>query len=184
MVAGPIGAAVGAVVGAVAGGLAGHGVAESIDPTAEDAYWRSNYKTRDYATTGDSTYEDYQPAYRAGYTGYATHGTAGRTFDQAEGNLKSDWEKTKGNTQIGWDKAKMATRDAWDRVSNTANTATRQGQRQHDGQRRRPLIPFYRKAGQRHEAACGISRTRLLFVGRWKPCRPCCATKITSSMCA
>ena len=110
------------MIGAVAGGLAGHGVAESIDPTAEDAYWRSNYNTRSYAS--GSTYEDYQPAYRAGYTGYATHGTTGRTFNEAEDSLKSDWEKTKGNTQIGWDKAKMATRDAWDRVSSTASHAT------------------------------------------------------------
>ena len=43
VVAGPLGMAVGALVGAVAGGLAGKGVAEAIDPTAEDAYWRANY---------------------------------------------------------------------------------------------------------------------------------------------
>jgi hypothetical protein len=49
-VAGPLGMAVGALVGAVAGGLAGKGVAEAIDPTAEDAYWRANYASRAYAT--------------------------------------------------------------------------------------------------------------------------------------
>ena len=124
MVAGPVGAAVGAVIGAVAGGLAGHGVAESIDPTAEDAYWRSNYKNQSYASGGDSNYEDYQGAYRTGYTGFAKHGTAGRSFDQAEGDLKNDWENTKGDTKIGWEKAKMATRDAWHRVANTASNAT------------------------------------------------------------
>src|SRR5438045_3041599 len=42
-VAGPIGAAVGLVAGAVVGGLAGKGVAEKIDPTVEDAYWKDNY---------------------------------------------------------------------------------------------------------------------------------------------
>ena len=42
-IGGPIGAAVGLVAGAVAGGLAGKGVAETIDPTVEDAYWRKNY---------------------------------------------------------------------------------------------------------------------------------------------
>ncbi len=42
-VAGPVGAAVGLVAGGVVGGLAGKGVAEKIDPTAQDAYWRDNY---------------------------------------------------------------------------------------------------------------------------------------------
>ena len=42
VVGGPVGAAVGAVVGGIAGGLAGKGVAEQIDPTQEDAYWRAN----------------------------------------------------------------------------------------------------------------------------------------------
>ena len=27
-------------------------MAEAVDPTAEDAYWRDNYKTRPYATAG------------------------------------------------------------------------------------------------------------------------------------
>src|SRR6476620_10525442 len=46
--AAPAGAVVGAVVGAVAGGLAGKGAAEADNPTAEDAYWRTNYATRPY----------------------------------------------------------------------------------------------------------------------------------------
>src|SRR5258705_8003526 len=45
-VAGPVGAAVGAVVGAVAGGLAGKGVAEAVNPTEEDAYWRGQQAPR------------------------------------------------------------------------------------------------------------------------------------------
>src|SRR4026209_2910603 len=47
-VGGPIGAAVGAAVGAVAGGLAGKGLAEVLDPTVEDKYWREEYKNRPY----------------------------------------------------------------------------------------------------------------------------------------
>ena len=47
-VAGPVGTAIGAAVGAVVGGLAGKGIAEQIDPTAEDAYWRDNYSSRPY----------------------------------------------------------------------------------------------------------------------------------------
>ena len=45
-VAGPVGTVIGAAVGAVVGGLAGKGVAESVDPTEHDAYWRENFTTR------------------------------------------------------------------------------------------------------------------------------------------
>src|SRR4051794_31977223 len=48
MVAGPVGTVAGAVVGGVAGGLAGKAVAEQIDPTAEEHYWRNAYTGRDY----------------------------------------------------------------------------------------------------------------------------------------
>lgn len=45
-IAGPVGALVGVAVGAVVGGLAGKGVAEMVEPTAEEAYWRENYVGR------------------------------------------------------------------------------------------------------------------------------------------
>src|SRR3954452_24037282 len=48
-VAGPVGTAVGAAVGAGAGELIGKGVAEAVNPTEEDQYWRSNYANRPYA---------------------------------------------------------------------------------------------------------------------------------------
>ena len=56
-VAGPVGTVVGAAVGAVVGGLAGKGVAEAIDPTVEDAYWRENFKRRPYVRH-DATFDD------------------------------------------------------------------------------------------------------------------------------
>src|SRR3954471_9273816 len=56
-VAGPVGTAVGAVIGAVAGGLAGKGVAESIDPTAEEAYWRENHRSQPFAR--DRAYDEF-----------------------------------------------------------------------------------------------------------------------------
>src|SRR5690349_5987215 len=65
-VAGPVGTAVGIVAGAIVGGLAGKGVAEKIDPTVEDAYWRQNYSQRRYVEKAES-YDAYQPAYRLGY---------------------------------------------------------------------------------------------------------------------
>src|SRR5215210_7591519 len=72
-----VGGAVGAVVGAVAGGLAGKGVAEAIDPTTEDAYWRENYRNRPYVQPG-TTYDEYAPAYRYGWEARTRH--RGRRF--------------------------------------------------------------------------------------------------------
>jgi len=107
---------VGAVAGGIVGGLAGHSIAESIDPTAEDAYWRANHTSRPYYDSS-STYDDYAPAYRHGWESRIRH--QGRTFDQAEPDLQRDWESVKSHSRLSWDHAKHATRDAWDRVENT-----------------------------------------------------------------
>ena len=112
-VAGPIGTVVGLVAGAVAGGLTGKAVAESIDPTVEDAYWKDNYSTRPYAERGVA-YDEYQPAYRTGYEGYTKY--QGKRFDDVENDLKSDYERSKGNGKLTWERAKQATRDAWHKV--------------------------------------------------------------------
>jgi uncharacterized protein YcfJ len=114
-VGGPVGSVIGAVVGAVAGGLAGKGVAEAIDPTAENAYWEKNYRSQPYYEEG-TEYSDYEPAYRTGYQSYVTHGAAGRKFDEVESDLQRSYESAKGKSRLGWDKAKHATRAAWDRV--------------------------------------------------------------------
>ncbi len=114
-VAGPVGTVVRAAVGAIVGGLAGKGVAESIDPTREDAYWRENYKARPYA--GDATYDDFGPAYAYGVTSYRTHTGHGHSFDEIEPDLARDWDKVRGKSSLTWDRAKNATRDAWDRAS-------------------------------------------------------------------
>lgn len=117
VVGGPIGAAVGAVIGGVAGGLAGKGVAEAIDPTAEEAYWRNEHATRDYVRSDEYTYDnDYSPAYRVGYEGYGKHAADGGTYDEVEGELEQSWESSKGESKLAWRDAKHATRDAWHRV--------------------------------------------------------------------
>ncbi len=112
-VAGPVGAAVGLVAGAVVGGLAGKGVAETIDPTLEDTYWRTEYVNRPYAKR-DLPYESYQPAYRTGYEGYTRY--SGKRFEEVESDLQRDYETYRGDSDLGWDEAKHATRDAWHRV--------------------------------------------------------------------
>ena len=110
-VAGPIGTAVGAIVGAVAGGFAGKGVAESIDPTVEDAYWRETYASRDYVAPGAS-WDDYGPAYGYGVSLY----DADRSFDDVEPELAEGWAGARGPSTLGWGEAAPAARDSWTRI--------------------------------------------------------------------
>lgn len=117
-IVGPVGTAVGAAVGAVLGGLAGKGVAESIDPTAEEAYWRENYAARPYVNA-DYSFDDYGPAYRYGVDSYGRLGSA--SFDDAEPSLSRDWSHVRGSSRLEWNDAKMATRDSWDRINNRGN---------------------------------------------------------------
>ena len=109
-----MGTAVGEVVGEVAGGLIGKGVAESVNPSIEEHYWRSNYSSRPYVQPG-SRYDEYAPAYQYGWESHGRY--SGRKFDEVEGDLGRDWDRVKGKSQLKWDQAKQATRDAWDRVT-------------------------------------------------------------------
>ena len=111
-VGGPVGAMIGAAVGGVAGGLAGSGIAESINPTEEEAYWRDHYNARPYAQ--GRTYDELHPAYRYGWESRCRYGDC--TWPEAEGDLQRGWEHAKGETRLAWHEAKDATRDAWDRV--------------------------------------------------------------------
>src|SRR4029079_8861968 len=95
------------------GGLAGKAIAEQIDPTAEEAHWRSNYGSRPYVEQGSSD-DDSGPASRYGWETRPKH--AGRTFDEAEADLQGGWETAKAKSRLGWDRARHAVRDAWDRV--------------------------------------------------------------------
>ena len=112
-VAGPLGTLIGAAVGAVIGGLAGKGVAELVDPTVEEAYWRGNFSTRPYVAPDDS-FDDYAPAYRLGVTAY--RGRLGRSFEDAEPELSTGWADARGSSRLDWDRARAATRDAWERA--------------------------------------------------------------------
>lgn len=120
MAAGPVGTLVGAAVGAVAGGLAGKGIAEMIDPTVEERYWKDNYSSRSYVPSGAS-YNDYGPAYRYGYETYPKY--HGRAFDEIERDLASDWDRVKGTSRLSWNEAKYATKDSFQRVSDAIERA-------------------------------------------------------------
>ena len=112
-VGGPVGAAIGAVVGGVAGAYSGRGVAEAINPTQEEEYWREHHHKQNWADQ-ESTFEHYRPAYRTGIEGKIKH--AGKEYHEIEADLARDYEKNDANPAIPWDRARPAVRAAWDRI--------------------------------------------------------------------
>ena len=118
-VVGPVGTAIGAVVGAIAGGLVGSGVAELVDPAAEDSYWRENYRDRPYTSGG--AYDDFGPAYGYGVNAYTAN--RGRRFEDVEDDLSDNWDSARGTSRLDWQGARLATRDAWDRLSDKVERA-------------------------------------------------------------
>lgn len=120
LAAGPIGAAAGAVIGGIAGGLAGKAIAENIDPTAEDTYWRSEYSNRPYYDPS-LDYERYQPAYQFGWESRGRY--ADRSWDDVESDLEREWASRR-DRNLPWEKASYAARDAWERISGQGSSST------------------------------------------------------------
>jgi hypothetical protein len=112
-VAGPVGAAVGIVAGGIAGGLAGKEIAEQIDPTKEEQYWREEYPNRDYYDPAVG-YEEVGPAYRHGWESRAQYHD--RSWDEAEPAMEREWAKRRGESSLAWQQARPAAYDAWERV--------------------------------------------------------------------
>lgn len=123
-VAGPIGALAGAAIGSVVGGLAGHGIAEAIDPTADEAFWREEFRKRPYYKEGH-TYEDYAPAYRLGTeTRVRQWRNPIRSFENIEGEVGSTWDDVRGDSRLAWEDARHAVRDAWHRTGDRLTSAS------------------------------------------------------------
>ncbi len=112
LLGGPVGAVVGAVVGSVVGGLTGKSVAENINPTEEDTYWRENHTSRPYVEP-NHTFEEYQPGYQTGYQGFDRYADTDKTYEEVEPELQADYEKNHAAATLPWERAKEATRDAW-----------------------------------------------------------------------
>ncbi|CAN5845356.1 hypothetical protein BH23PLA1_BH23PLA1_08940 [soil metagenome] len=108
--AGPAGVAAGAGVGALTGGLAGQGIAEAINPTAEDVYWREQFHQRSYVRPG-ARYEEYRPAFRYGWE--ARQQRPDKTFDEIEAELADCWEQNREDCLLAWEDAVAATREAY-----------------------------------------------------------------------
>jgi hypothetical protein len=117
-----VGAVIGVVVGAAGGGVAGHDIAESVNPSVEDAYWRENYQTRPYASAAQA-YDEWAPAYRYGWESRSRHGD--QTFEDVEDDLASGWDTAKFNSSLDWTRAKSATRDAWERIGRSSRSEVR-----------------------------------------------------------
>ena len=109
-IGGPVGAVVGAAVGGVAGAYGGRGVAETVNPTQEEAYWRENHPAQTF-TDENYTFENYAPAYRAGYEGVTKY--AGKKYEEIEDDLALDYEKNRADSALPWDQARHAARAAW-----------------------------------------------------------------------
>ncbi|WP_367872064.1 hypothetical protein [Luteolibacter sp. Populi] len=108
---GPIGVVVGAIIGGVVGGLAGKGVAENIDPTAEEAYWKENYQREPYYAE-DKDFADYGPAYQMSMARYSPDST----FEDEEPVMADEWDATKGSSRLHWLEARAAAKAGWDRL--------------------------------------------------------------------
>ena len=80
----------------------------------EDEYWRSNYRTRPYASA-DSDYDSYRPGYRYGFE--AAQRYHDREWDDIELDLSRSWNSYEHRGTSTWQQVKNAVRDAWDRVT-------------------------------------------------------------------
>ena len=117
---GPIGTLIGAGVGVVAGAAIGKGVAERVDPTGENEYWRHAYQTRPYAKHEYDFDRDYSAAYGYGLDAREKHGA--RSFEEIEADLRKDWEDARGESRLSWEEARPAVRDAFSRADRTHKT--------------------------------------------------------------
>jgi hypothetical protein len=121
-IGGPAGAVIGGAIGAVAGGLAGKGVAEAIDPTVEESYWREAHRNQPYADP-TMTIDDYLPAYRSGFMGYGVYAASTSDFATVEPELERDFNANRGSSRLTWGQARDASRAAWERVERNRNSA-------------------------------------------------------------
>ena len=98
------------------GGSGSRGIAEMLDPAGEEAYWRENYASQPYYDAA-YTYDDYHPAYRAGWEGRARY--EGHSFPEVERELRADYERRRGGSRLDWERCREAVRAAWNRFDAT-----------------------------------------------------------------
>jgi hypothetical protein len=90
----------------------------SIDPVAEDAYWREHYKKQPYYHYRPGRwYFDYQPAYRYRWERALDRKFRNKRFDEVEEELPRGWAVGVG---LRWQDWREIVRDAWNRVRREA----------------------------------------------------------------
>jgi hypothetical protein len=85
----------------------------------EDLFWRSNYRSRPYATGRD--YDALSGGYRYGFEAAGRY--PARSWDEVEADLKSGWNTYQYRGESTWEQIKDAVRDAWDRVTGRQSRA-------------------------------------------------------------
>ncbi|HEX7261649.1 MAG TPA: glycine zipper domain-containing protein [Luteolibacter sp.] len=108
---GPLGALTGAALGATFGAIVSKGIAEGIDPEAEQAYWKKRYREEPYYEN-EYAFDDYGPAYRMGWQLF----TPDMSFEAAEQIMSDEWEQGKGSSRLPWTHARNAAKASWERV--------------------------------------------------------------------
>lgn len=106
------GTLLGAAVGALSGGRVDKAVSDAVDAVADEAYWRENFASRDYAARAN--YESFRPAYRLAANRFARDSS--KTFEDVEPSLALDWTDRHMDSTLAWDDARPAARDAWERL--------------------------------------------------------------------
>ena len=89
----------------------------------EDSYWRSNFRSRPYASSTGRDYEFFQPGYRYGYESASRY--QGRNWNEVEADLSRDWNSYEYRGTSTWEQIKDAVRDGWDRVMGRHPVGTR-----------------------------------------------------------
>jgi hypothetical protein len=95
----------------------------NVEWNDEDSYWRQNFRSRPYASSGTNDYSFYEPAYRYGYE--AANRYSGRNWSDVEAELGRGWSTYQHRGSSTWEQMKDAARDAWDRVTGRRPVGTR-----------------------------------------------------------
>lgn len=89
----------------------------------EDAYWRTNYRNRPYASSAGRDYDYYQPGYRYGFESASRYHD--RRWEDVEPELSRGWSSYEHRGTSTWEQVKDAVRDAWDRITGNRPVGTR-----------------------------------------------------------
>jgi hypothetical protein len=135
-------------------------------------YWSGRFPSEPYRDDGDR-YEDFEPAYRFGYS------LQGQIddFDSWESECESLWDSAKEDSRLSWEKARRAIRTAWQhaegRTQSVVETVLRRGEE-------RMLEVFHRWENhvRRHPSEYVLGAAATGYLANRLPLRPMLLTGI------